>query len=191
MEIGRGAEAVLILKNELLVKDRVKKNYRIEKIDSKLRKERTRKEAKLLSEAKRAGVKTPTVYNTTKTSIEMDFVKGKLLRDCLDDLKNWKNVCEKIGKNIAKLHANNIIHGDLTTSNMILKNDDVYFIDFGLGFESKRVEDKAVDLRVLEEALNAKHYKNCDNFFKTIIETYNNPEVLKRMSIIRKRRRYH
>ncbi|MBR9678918.1 MAG: Kae1-associated serine/threonine protein kinase [Nanoarchaeota archaeon] len=194
MEIGRGAEAILILNNNLLIKNRVEKCYRLKEIDEKLRKERTKKEAKLLSDAKRAGVKTPTVFNTTKTSIEMEFVEGKLLRDHINKARNWEMICKKIGENIAKLHENNIIHGDLTTSNMILKNEDVYFIDFGLGYESKRIEDKAIDLRVLEKTLKAKHCKRSDEFFKKIIKSYTtyekSNEVINRLEKIQVRGRY-
>jgi Kae1-associated kinase Bud32 len=194
MELNRGAEAVLIKKNSVLIKNRVKKGYRLAQIDEKIRKERTKKEAKLLSDAKRAGVKTPNIINVTENIIEMEFVNGKLLRDHLDSLKNWRKVCENIGKSVAKLHANDIIHGDLTTSNMILNGVETYFLDFGLGFESKRVEDKAVDLRVLEEALRAKHYLNHDKFFKSVLRGYElyekSFEVINRLEKVRKRARY-
>ena len=63
-----------------------------------------------------------------------------------------------IGQCIAKLHNGGVIHGDLTTSNILLKKNldeynlsanDLYFIDFGLSTISNSVEDKAVDLFVL------------------------------------------
>ena len=194
MEVSRGAEAVLVKKGKLLIKDRVKKGYRLAQIDEKIRKERTKKEAKLLSNAKRTGVKTPNVITVSENIIEMEFVEGKLLRDHLDSLKNRRKICENIGENVAKLHANNIIHGDLTTSNMILKGSETYFFDFGLGFESKRVEDKAVDLRVLEEALRAKHYKHHDKFFKSVLHGYKqyrrSSEVINRLDKVKKRVRY-
>jgi Kae1-associated kinase Bud32 len=194
MEVGRGAEAVLLKKRNLLIKNRVKKGYRLPQIDKKIRKERTKKESKLLSNAKRAGVKTPNVIDVRDNVIEMEFIEGKLLRDHLGSLKNWRKVCENIGKSVAKLHTNDIIHGDLTTSNMILKGVETYFIDFGLGSESKRVEDKAVDLRVLEEALRAKHYLNHDKFFKSVLRGYElyekSSEVVSKLEKVRKRGRY-
>ena len=56
--------------------------------------------------------------------IKMEFIDGKLLKDILDTLtKNTRNLLlREIGREIAKIHDNDIIHGDLTTSNMILKN---------------------------------------------------------------------
>ena len=92
----------------------------------------------------------------------MQAIEGKRISENLDKFtpKKQKKICEKIGENIAKLHEANIIHGDLTSSNMILHVDennfkDVYFIDFGLGFISPKVEDKAVDLHLIREAFEA------------------------------------
>lgn len=187
-----GAEATVKI-DKTVVKIRKKKNYRIKEIDDKLRYERTRKETKMLSNAKRAGVKAPNVLNTGRDFIEMQKISGKTLRDCFDSLKNWKEVCEKIGESIAKLHSNDLIHGDLTTSNMILTKKGVYLIDFGLGFESKRSEDKAVDIHVLEEALTAKHHKNSEKFFKKIIQSYDYADksrIMERLEKLRKRGRY-
>ncbi len=77
------------------------------------------------------------------------------------------NLCEKIGENIAKLHNCNIIHGDLTSSNMILQNNDIYFIDFGLGMISDLVEDKGVDLLVFKKAISGIHHNIADECFKS------------------------
>ena len=104
--------------------------------------------------------------------IIMPFINGKKLSEHLDEfpLTKQKQICKQIGKSIAKLHKNNIIHGDLTTSNMILKDNKTYFIDFGLGFISQRYEDKAVDLHLLKQALEAKHFRNWEVLFKEIQE---------------------
>jgi Kae1-associated kinase Bud32 len=88
----------------------------------------------------------------------MPFIEGKKISETLEDL-DWEDICQKIGASIAKLHDNNIIHGDLTTSNMILKKDKVFFIDFGLSFISGRIEDKACDLHLIKQALEAKNIK--------------------------------
>src|SRR3989344_2769348 len=89
-------------------------------------------------------------------------------------LDKAKNICRQIGESVAKLHDANIIHGDLTTSNMILneKENKVYFIDFGLGFISIRAEDKAVDLHLLRQALEAKHFQHWKTLFEAVIKGY-------------------
>jgi Kae1-associated kinase Bud32 len=124
----------------------------------------------------------------------MPFVEGNKLSESLDDLRNWKEVCQTIGRNIAKLHDADIIHGDLTTSNMILREGEVIFIDFGLGFQNGRIEDKAVDLYLIKEALEAKHFKRFEEYFAAVLEGYKLSkswkEVLKRLEKVEKRGRY-
>src|SRR3990167_9462231 len=165
--IKQGAEGILYLQGDRLIKERVPKGYRIKEIDDKIRKLRTRGEGKLLKRVEN----TPKVFLVDERNfkIEMEFIDGELVKDVLDglDVEKRKKLCLSIGENIAKMHDNNIIHGDLTTSNMItflleketLTKEKLYFIDFGLGFNSERVEDKAVDLRLLRQAFNSKHYK--------------------------------
>lgn len=62
-----------------------------------------------------------------------------------------------MGQMILRLHNVNIIHGDLTTSNMMISNDKLYLIDFGLAYTKPNAEDKAVDLYVLERAFVSTH----------------------------------
>ena len=194
--IGKGAEAVLIKKNDQLIKDRIKKSYRISYLDLKLRKTRTKKESKLLQKASEL-IPVPTLIKTDeKEKIEMQFIDGKKLSEHLDTIPNSLEICKLIGNNIAILHDNNIIHGDLTTSNMIYEEKErkVYFIDFGLGYESSKIEDKAVDLHLIKQALEAKHFKDYEKFFKEILEGYkiskNHKEVLKRLEKVESRGRY-
>jgi len=144
-EIGRGAEAVIYL-DKNVIKKRLKKNYRIKEIDEKLRKSRTRREAKILEKLQSLDFPAPRIIkkDDKKMIIEMNLVKDVLLRDVLEK-KDYGKLCEEIGEKIAVLHNNNIIHGDLTTSNMIL-NKEIFFIDFGLSLFSHKIEDKAVDL---------------------------------------------
>jgi Kae1-associated kinase Bud32 len=197
MIIGRGAEAILEKKGDKLIKDRIKKGYRIAEIDNKLRKERTKKEMNLILAARRYRVNVPNVYEKTSETIEMEFINGKTVRDILDKLKpeDLKEICEKIGINISKLHSAGIIHGDLTTSNMILKDNEIYLIDFGLGDFSNKIENKAVDLHLLKEALISKHNKIWERCFEIIIETYkanvkDSELVINRLNQIEKRGRY-
>jgi len=130
--IARGAEAILIKEGEFLIKDRIKKSYRIEELDKKLRKSRTKSEAKILNKVSEL-IKVPRVIETDdKEKIKMQFIKGKKLSEHLNSLNSNQTteVCKQIGQQIARLHDNNIIHGDLTTSNMILseKENKVFLI---------------------------------------------------------------
>ncbi len=191
--IGRGAEAILTKEKDCLIKDRIKKRYRIPELDIKLRKSRTKKEAKLLLRAASL-IPVPEIISTdNKEKITMQFIEGKKLSETLDNLKNKEKICEKIGNNIAKLHDSNIIHGDLTTSNMILSENKVYFIDFGLGFTSKRIEDKAVDLHLLKQALEAKHFQDWETLFTSVLKGYkttNKNLILEQLRKVESRGRY-
>lgn len=72
-------------------------------------------------------------------------------------------VAKCIGAAIGKLHDAEIVHGDLTTSNLMVREMDgelsteVALIDFGLGMMKPTLEDKAVDLYVLERAFVSTH----------------------------------
>jgi len=189
MIVAKGAEAILRKEGEFLIKERIKKGYRISILDKKLRSIRTKRETDLIRAAARAGVKVPQIIETKENEIKMQFIDGKKLKDILD---NREDLCEKIGESIARLHRFDIIHGDLTTSNMIFK-DDVYFIDFGLGFISHKIEDKATDLYLLSEALKSTH-KN-ENLWKLILNAYEKnydkeKKIIKRLLQIEKRGRY-
>lgn len=196
--IQRGAEAILIKKENLVLKRRIAKGYRFPQLDEKLRKTRTRSEAKILEKiAKIIPVPKVLKINEKEKEIEMDFVLGLKLSESLDKLKNWKEVCAQIGEGIARLHDAGIIHGDLTTSNLIWvgENKKVYFIDFGLGFHSNNAEDKAVDLHLIKQALEAKHFGRWQDYFNMIIESYRRnsvraDEVLKRLEKVERRGRY-
>lgn len=194
MIIAQGAEAVLEKKGNILVKKRVKKNYRIPEIDEKLRKRRTRLEAKLLREAKRAGIPVPQVKEESEFILKMDFINGEKVKDILNP-ENYEDIGKKIAEEIADIHSNHIIHGDLTTSNMILKDNKIYMIDFGLGFHSQKIEDKAIDLYLLHEALESTHFNVLKKIWKIILETYKESyieadKVIKTLAEIEKRGRY-
>ncbi|RLJ02370.1 MAG: Kae1-associated kinase Bud32 [Candidatus Aenigmatarchaeota archaeon] len=197
--IHRGAEAVLYRSKwqglESLVKKRVKKGYRIKELDVKLRKERTKKEASLLSDARRIGVLTPKVFSISDFIIEMEMIEGEKLKDVLNDLPEKYEIIERVGEIVGKLHSSGIIHGDITTSNMILRGDDIYLIDFGLGFHSRSVEDRAVDIHLFHRALESTHFKYLNQLWKSFLRGYRKTcedyeEVISRVNIIRKRGRY-
>ena len=179
--IYQGAEAKIItskyLDSDVVLKKRIPKKYRINENDNRLISYRTKEEAKLIMESRKSGVSVPIVYDVDlkKGIITMEHVKGKRVKDILNDLseKERKRLCIKIGESIGKLHKNDIIHGDITTSNMILKDEHIFFIDFGLGEKNSEVETKGVDLHVLMEALESTHskYSSC---FEYVFDGYKN-----------------
>jgi len=191
--LSQGAEAIIYQENDKVIKKRVKKSYRIPELDEKIRKSRTRGEAKLLKKASEIIAIPGNIKENEKTKeISMDFIDGIKLSDELDNfpLEEQKNILKEIGKAIAKLHDANIIHGDLTTSNMIFKNSEIFFIDFGLGFISSKLEDKAVDIHVLKEALEARHFNHWKELFKEFEKAYSKKDVLERLKAVEKRGRY-
>lgn len=191
--LAQGAEAVLYKTDSEVIKDRISKGYRIKQIDDQLRKRRTKLEAKLLSDAARAGVPTPKILDLKKTEMTFEFIDGIKVRDWLDKEKNKdeiKKICKQIGESVAKFHKANIIHGDLTTSNMIKKENKVYFIDFGLGTHSPRIEDKAVDLHLFKECLVSKHHKIWKTCWEAFIKNYKDLQVIERLKKVEQRGRY-
>lgn len=181
--LAKGAEANIYpgewMDEDVLVKKRISKGYRIKEIDHHIRKKRTKREAKLLSEAKRCGVVTPLVYDIDKNnkSILMEKIPGKTVKEVFDSLGleglgEIKGICRDIGENVSKLHSCGIIHGDLTTSNIILRDGSVVFIDFGLGRVSDLVEDKGVDLLVFKKAISGIHHEIADECFHAILQGY-------------------
>ena len=203
--ISKGAEANIYKSENKVLKDRIPKSYRHPKIDKMLRKRRTKSEVKLIEKASQL-IPVPKIlvissnksYKETQHDnykITMSYIKGKKLSESLENL-DYKKVCKQIGINISKLHDSDIIHGDLTTSNMILclQTKKVYFIDFGLGFHSHRIEDKAVDLHLIKEALEARHPTIFQTAFKSILAGYksskNYQKTIKQLEKVEKRGRY-
>jgi Kae1-associated kinase Bud32 len=192
--IAQGAEAKIYFKDGTIIKERIKKKYRHEEIDKVIRKSSTRREAKLLKKAA-ALIPVPKVIDSCDKEmiITLEKIEGEKLRDVINSIDK-KEVFTKVGKKIARLHNEHIIHGDLTTSNILI-HDKVYFIDFGLGFVSTKVEDKAVDIHLIQKALGSKHYKVAEECFEYILEGYKQEskefnEVMTRLEKVVKRGRY-
>ena len=97
--IDRGAESILYIENNKLVKERIKKSYRIDEIDIERRKYPTRREAKLLNEASKV-INVPKVYEVDDKDMKvvMDYIKGQRLKEVFDKLKNRKEICKEIGR---------------------------------------------------------------------------------------------
>jgi Kae1-associated kinase Bud32 len=190
--IQKGAEADVYIDKNKIIKIRPVKLYRISIIDKRLRKSRTKSESKIMNEMQKI-INVPKIIKTDNLEkIEMEFINGKKLSENLNVI-DWKFICKEIGKILTKMHDKNVVHGDLTTSNMVYKNKKVYLIDFGLGFYSRKIEDKAVDLHLLKQSLEAKHFSIFPRAFDIIIKNYKSvqsEEIIKRIEIIEKRGRY-
>ena len=192
--LAQGAESKLFLDGDKVIKDRFRKHYRIKEIDERLRKSRTKREAKVLEKLQKIGFSVPElISNNEKDTLKIQFIKGELLKNILNN-DNCIKLNKEIGEKVAILHNNNIIHGDLTTSNMIF-DKEIYFIDFGLSFFSHKIEDRAVDLHLLKEALESKHSKIWETSYKAALDGYvgkavDGKEVLNRIKIVEKRGRY-
>jgi len=192
--IAQGAESKIFLERNRIIKDRFRKTYRIKEIDDRLRKARTKREAKILDKLQKINFPVPgLIKNNEKDTLEIQYIKGKLLKNILNK-QNCIKLSKEIGEKVAILHNNNIIHHDLTTSNMIF-NKQIYFIDFGLSFFSTKIEDRAVDLHLLKEALESKHSKIWEKCYKAALGSYakkakDGKQVTKRLEAVEKRGRY-
>lgn len=203
--IRKGAEAHLLLDHvsgrRVVVKERKPKLYRIKELDDSLRRQRAIREARLLHSAKRAGVPAPTVYlvDLESASIIMDYIDGRTLSDLIKERSlshgELVRLLREVGELIGRLHREGIVHGDLTTSNMIVSNGKIFFIDFGLGDLSRNVEDLGVDLHLMKRAMESSHYDVFEEGFNAVLQGYRETfeganEVIDKMWEIERRGRY-
>jgi TP53 regulating kinase-like protein len=169
--VKRGAEADIYLVEwagkKAISKVRTPKPYRHEELDAAIRKHRTIHEANFMSAAKIAGVMTPFVHfvDPARAEIIMEFVEGENVRNVLAP-----DLCYEMGRCAAELHASNIIHGDLTTSNFII-NKKLVLLDFGLSYYSERMEDMATDIRLTKEVFTSAHI-SVKKVFPSFVEGY-------------------
>ena len=200
--IRRGAEAEIgrdvWMGRKVIVKSRVTKGYRLPELDTAIRVSRTKNEARLIQDARRHGVPTPIIYDIDLKNgkIVMEEIVGERVKDVLDstDEDGCRAICKEIGRLVALLHKATITHGDLTTSNMILKDGKIWFIDLSLGMRNAMIEDMGVDLHLLKEAFQSAHSKILP-MYDVILESYRSNfergnEVLKKIKEIEDRGRY-
>jgi TP53 regulating kinase-like protein len=204
--IKKGAEASLFLEDwhgqKVILKRRLPKKYRLEKLDNEIRLQRTVHEPQIIHKAKEAGVSTPTIFmvDVVDATIIMEFVEGKQVKQILNDLTEEQRIqlCRHIGNLIGRLHGQGIIHGDLTTSNMILTpHGKIVFVDFGLSEISRELEVRGVDLHLMKRAFQSTHYKYAKECFEAAMDGYAEvvgdviaKDVLEKIREIEKRGRY-
>ncbi|PAV89584.1 hypothetical protein WR25_18089 [Diploscapter pachys] len=209
--LKRGAEASItpcvFLGKKAVLKKRHPKPYRHPTMDSKLNKARLKAELKGIMKARSLGVPTPTVYfvNDNENYIIMERIEGSTAKAWIENRRKnadfedcLRKLGAQMGRCVAMMHQGTLIHGDLTTSNMVLKADDVdqlVFIDFGLCGQGKNIaEDKAVDLYVLERAIASTHMHSqslLDEFYKAYeeVDKKQSQAVVKKLEEIRLRGR--
>lgn len=184
--LGLAAEALVIRDGEKVLKTRLSKSYRLPELDTKLRRARTRREAKILD--KLAGkVRVPVKINADDNTmtITMSYIDGQPLQRIEQPLVH----AEELGRQLALLHAQHIIHGDLTTSNILVNKEGIHLIDFGLSFVSMKAEDKAVDLHVLLQCFRAAGQDDASQAVLKSYEKHGSPDVIKRLSVVENRGR--
>lgn len=186
---ARGAEAVIRFGGGSASKIRVAKQYRHPELDKKLITERTRAEARLIAEARRAGVRTPVISGITSDTIIMEHIEGLKLKDDL----SIDHLVEA-GRMVGRLHSAHIVHGDLTTCNFLVRDGKLWLIDFGLAATSAETEHRGVDIHVLFQVLKSTS-KDYDLLKKAFIQGYQEnfadaDEVLDREHEIELRGRY-
>jgi TP53 regulating kinase-like protein len=204
--IKKGAEASLYLDDwhnrKAIMKKRLPKKYRLSQLDEQIRMYRTTHEPQLIHRAKEAGVPTPTIFlvDTKNSTIIMEYVEGKQVKQVLNNFETEKrlDLCRRIGGSIGQLHIHGIIHGDLTTSNMILTPyGKVFFVDFGLGEYSQELEIRGVDLHLMKRAFQSTHFRFAEECFEAVMEGYAKivgkekaKDVLEKTKEIERRGRY-
>ena len=204
--IKKGAEASLYLadwhRRKVILKKRLPKKYRPSKLDEQIRTYRTIHEPQLMHEAKKAGVPTPIIFlvDLKDSTIVMEFIEGKQVKQLLSEVSKGERerLCVKIGELIGRLHRLGIVHGDLTTSNIILSRmEKIFFVDFGLGEKTNELEARGVDLHLMKRALQSVHFQFAEECFDAVIKGYSEileenavKNVLGKIKEIEKRGRY-
>lgn len=196
--ISQGAEAKLwkipagsLFDVPCIAKERFSKAYRHPTLDEKLTKQRCRAEAKILTKCAEKGVSVPTVLRTDAPVLYLEYIDAPTVREylendlliALDDSATTSRssqheklvqLATKFGQMVAELHNLGVVHGDLTTSNAMIRMPEfaLIVIDFGLAKNSFSMEERAVDLYVLERALSSTHPKLPDDFWVNLLNSY-------------------
>jgi TP53 regulating kinase and related kinases len=179
--LKKGAEASLFLaewhNRKAIIKVRIPKRYRPPELDMQIRGYRTAHEPQLMHEAKAAGVATPLIYmvNIPESTIIMQYIEGQQMKGLLNksNKETRHALSNQIGESVGRLHSAGLIHGDLTTSNMIQADDGtLYFVDFGLGEKNTELEAQGVDMHLLKRALQSTHFLFWEDCFQAVLSGY-------------------
>jgi TP53 regulating kinase-like protein len=203
--IYKGAEAEIYLESwhgQLVIrKSRVVKPYRIAELDEAIRRSRTAHEASMMQEVRKLGVPVPIIQHIDPDSwtLIMEYIRGPTLKEELFGLpmKERKSRCSDLGELLGLMHEGGTVHGDLTISNVLSEQGKLFMIDFGLGDFTDQIEDKGVDLVLLNRAIKSTHYAFHIPLFKAFLKGYSKAvgkrrceETLHKMREIERRGRY-
>ncbi|RCI12432.1 hypothetical protein L249_0984 [Ophiocordyceps polyrhachis-furcata BCC 54312] len=219
--ITQGAEARLYkttyLQHDLpcALKYRPPKPWRHPILDQRLTKHRILSEARILGKCRRDGVRVPTVYAVDEAAgwLMLEWISGKPVRVAINEwlaqgtaIPDHDEILRallcRIGAAVGLMHSMGVVHGDLTTSNIMITppphgshclEGEIVIIDFGLASGSIQDEDRAVDLYVLERAFGSTHPR-AECVFEEVLDAYSQsfkhaPVVLKRLKDVRMRGR--
>jgi len=189
----QGLEAVFKIRKPL--------RYRLQVLDDAIRRQRTVHEAEMIHLAKNAGVASPFLYNVDiqSSTLVMQFVRGVRVKDLVASLSGSQldGAFFEFGQDVAKLHRFGIMHGDLTTANVVQSDGRLVFIDFGLSVRTTRLEDHAVDLRLIKETLVGAHPEvstraldSLNRGYASVVGPARSHAVLKQLQSIERRGRY-
>ncbi len=203
--IYKGAEAEIYLENwheELVIrKSRITKPYRIPELDEAIRRTRTAHEATMMQGVRKLGVPAPTIrhIDPESSTFIMDYIRGPTLKEEISILTMSKRQlrCNALGRLLGQMHDGGIVHGDMTISNVLSEDGKLFMIDFGLGNFSGEIEDRGVDLLLLNRAMKSTHYALHTALFKAFLKGYSRTvgkkrsnETLRKMREIEQRGRY-
>jgi len=189
----QGAEAVVTIEADRVIKERRPRSYRHPALDERLRSERTRQEARLTSEARRHGVPTPVVRDVDLAEHRIVFqrVGETELREALTEQR-----VRAVGRHLATIHDAGFVHGDPTTRNVRVGSGEpsTFLIDFGLGYYTRDEEDHAMDLHVLAQSL-AGTTDDAEALQTALVDAYRSASerddaVLDRLTAVEGRGRY-
>lgn len=201
----RGAEADVLLGEwqglDAVFKIRKPLSYRLKALDESIRRQRTLREADMIRAAKKTGADAPFTFavDVPRSTIVMEYIEGERLRDLIGPMGavDLAEAFRRFGRGVGMLHSAGIMHGDLTTANVVMRRGSPVFIDFGLANHSTRVEDHAVDLRLIKETLAGAHSAEAAEALAGFIEGYADTvgdakarSVLKQLQAIERRGRY-
>jgi TP53 regulating kinase-like protein len=193
----RGAEADIVRSTwsglTAVYKIRRPLSYRLAELDIAIRRQRTLHEAELAHSARKAGVHAPRLYyiDAPNTTLVMEYVEGKRLKELVSAAPEEEagKLFHAFGEEVARLHSAGITHGDLTTANVIVRDGELILIDFGLSAHSFRLEDHAVDLRLIKETLVGAHPSISSMALERLFDGYSREAGAKRMKAVMKQLR--
>jgi TP53 regulating kinase-like protein len=203
--IYRGAEAEIYLEewygSPAVRKSRIAKPYRVPELDSMIRRTRTLHETNLMHETRKIGIPVPVIQHLDpeETSFIMEYIEGPTLKDELYVVPKEvrRSRCTQLGGLVAKMHQGGVVHGDLTISNVLSREGQLFLIDFGLGEFSIELEDRGVDLLLLNRAMKSTHVRFHEEIFGAFLKGYSrvvgkklHAETLGKMREIERRGRY-